>query len=65
MGYNPPVCRISPVKFCDYYQFDHYKPVAESGAINVVYNIEDMPGAHSRRVRAIRGTPHAERRRLI
>jgi hypothetical protein len=45
VGYNPPGVDISPVKFADYYKFDHYRPVAESGAINVVYNIEDMPGA--------------------
>ena len=45
VGYNPPGVDISPVKFCDYYKFDHYRPVAESGAINVVYDIRDMPEA--------------------
>ncbi|MCC6591559.1 MAG: hypothetical protein IT168_33035 [Bryobacterales bacterium] len=45
VGYNPPGVDISPVKFSDYYKFDHYRPVAESGAINVVYDINDMPGA--------------------
>ncbi len=45
VGYNPPGVDISPVKFADYYKFDHYRPVAESGAINVVYDIKDMPAA--------------------
>lgn len=64
VGYNPPGVDITPVKFADYYQFDHYKPVAESGAINVVYDIKDMPGALANALRNP-SDRRAERRALI
>ena len=63
VGYNPPGVDISPVKFADYYKFDHYRPVAESGAINVVYDIKDMPAALENALRRP-ADRRQERRRL-
>ena len=35
VGYNPPGVDISPVDYGRYYEFDHYRPVVESGAVTV------------------------------
>lgn len=33
VAYNPPGLDIRPIEFARYYEFDHYRPVAESGAV--------------------------------
>jgi len=45
VAYNPPNCDISPVCFASYYKFDHYRPVAESGAVTVVKSQDEMRDA--------------------
>ena len=35
IGYNPPGRRTDPVDFARYYRFEHYRPVVESGAVEV------------------------------
>lgn len=42
VGYNPPSVDISPVNYAEYYDFDHYRPVVESGAVKVARSEEDM-----------------------
>lgn len=42
VAYDPPGCDISPVCFANYYKFDHYRPVAESGAVAVVRSQDKM-----------------------
>jgi hypothetical protein len=42
VGYDPPGMDIHPISFGRYYQFDHYKPVVDSGAVEVVYSERDM-----------------------
>jgi hypothetical protein len=42
VGYDPPGMDIHPISFARYYQFDHYKPVVDSGAVEVVYSERDM-----------------------
>lgn len=40
VGYNPS--SVSELFYADYYEFDHYKPVVESGAIEVARSAEEM-----------------------
>jgi hypothetical protein len=40
VGYNPPGAQ-SPV-FADYYEFDHYRPLVEIGAVEVAQNAREM-----------------------
>ncbi len=42
VGYNPPSVSTDELSYADYYEFDHYKPVVESGGIRVASNIEEM-----------------------
>lgn len=42
VGYNPPSVPKEELSYADYYEFDHYKPVVESGAIHVARNIDEM-----------------------
>ncbi len=42
VGYNPPGIDISPVDYRKYYEFDHYRPVVQSGAVMVARSPEDM-----------------------
>jgi hypothetical protein len=42
VGYNPPDIDIRPLDFARYYDFDHYRPVVESGAISVAWSPEEM-----------------------
>jgi hypothetical protein len=42
VGYNPPGVDISPISFARYYDFDHYRPVAASGAVRVAWTEEEM-----------------------
>ena len=42
VGFNPPSVQIDELSYADYYAFDHYKPVVESGAVEVARNRDDM-----------------------
>ena len=42
VGYNPPTVSEQELSYADYYEFDHYKPVVESGAVNVAWDIAGM-----------------------
>lgn len=42
VGYNPPGVDIWPVDYRRYYAFDHYRPVVESGAVDVAESEDDM-----------------------
>lgn len=35
VGYNPPGMDIFPIDYKRYYEFDHYRPIVESGAVEV------------------------------
>ncbi|MBK8465885.1 MAG: hypothetical protein IPL32_08645 [Chloracidobacterium sp.] len=42
VGYNPPSVPEQELSYADYYEFDHYKPVVESGAVQVAWSIAEM-----------------------
>lgn len=42
VGYNPSGVDVSPVDYAKYYEFDHYRPVVESGAVRVAYSETEM-----------------------
>lgn len=42
IGYNPPEINVYPYDYTRYYEFDHYKPIAKSGAVDVVKNEEEL-----------------------
>lgn len=42
VGYNPESVSTKEVSFADYYLFDHYKPVVESGAVEVARTVDEM-----------------------
>jgi hypothetical protein len=42
VGYNPPGVEKSCLDYARYYQFDHYRPVVESGAVTVAGSEEEM-----------------------
>lgn len=42
VGYNPPGVPREVLSYADYYDFDHYKPVVDSGAVKVARSPEDM-----------------------
>lgn len=42
VGYNPPSVGREVLSYADYYEFDHYKPIVESGAVQVAYSKEEM-----------------------
>lgn len=42
VGYNPPDVDIRPIDYRRYYEFDHYRPVVESGAVKVAWSEEEM-----------------------
>ena len=44
VGYNPPSVPPDELSYADYYEFDHYKPVVDSGAVQVAGDIEQMGG---------------------
>lgn len=57
VGYDPPGRDIYPISFARYYEFDHYKPVVESGAVTVVRSEGEM----KYRLRAALTNPEAGR----
>lgn len=42
VGYNPPEKNIYPYDYTRFYNFDHYKPIVESGAILLAKNEDEM-----------------------
>jgi hypothetical protein len=42
VGYNPPGMDIYPYNYTRFYSFDHYKPIVESGAIEVAYSEDEL-----------------------
>lgn len=42
VGYNPPSVPADELSYAGYYEFDHYRPVAECGAVQVAWNLEQM-----------------------
>jgi hypothetical protein len=42
IGYNPPGVDERIISFSKYYEFDHYKPVVESGAVDVARDREQL-----------------------
>lgn len=42
VGYNPPSVSESEVSYRGYYEFDHYRPVIESGAVQLAKSEEEM-----------------------
>ena len=42
VGYNPESVPASVLSYADYYEFDHYKPVVDSGAVHVAKSSAEM-----------------------
>jgi hypothetical protein len=42
VGYNPHGLDISPLDYSRYYDFDHYRPVVQSGAVRVAWSEDEM-----------------------
>jgi hypothetical protein len=42
VGYNPPGVDIRPFHYPTFYQYDHYRPVATSGAIAIAWSEREM-----------------------
>lgn len=42
VGYNPESVAIEELAYADYYEFDHYKPIVESGAVMVARDPKQM-----------------------
>jgi hypothetical protein len=44
VAYNPPGIDIHPFDYRRFYEFDHYKPVAQSGAVMLAHSEDAMKG---------------------
>ncbi len=55
VGYNPPDVDSNVVDYARYYEFDHYRPIVESGAVEVARSEEEL------RVKLIATLLHPER----
>lgn len=44
VAYDPPSFNILELRNARFYEFDHYKPVIESGAVQVAYSRNEMKG---------------------
>lgn len=42
VGYNPPGVNTGPINYASYYNYDHYRPVADSGAVAIAGSETDM-----------------------
>jgi len=42
VGYNPPSVSPEQFSYADYYEFDHYKPLIQSGAVRVAGSVNEM-----------------------
>src|SRR3712207_4086295 len=61
VGYNPPGIDIGPIDYSRYYEFDHYRPIVESGAITVARSEDEMRAALRRALTAPQADGHARR----
>lgn len=42
IGYNPPNVAVEKLCYADYYEFDHYRPLVESGAVELAKSASEM-----------------------
>jgi hypothetical protein len=42
VGYNPPSVSVKEHRFADFYNFDHYRPLVDNGAVDVAANPREM-----------------------
>lgn len=42
VGYNPASVPTDVLSYADYYEFDHYRPIVESGAVSVARDPDEM-----------------------
>lgn len=42
VGFNPPSVNKNDLSFAGYYEFDHYKPLVESGAVDVAWSSDEL-----------------------
>jgi hypothetical protein len=42
VGYNPPNLSPKKLRYADYYEFDHYRPLVSSGAVEVAGSVREM-----------------------
>ncbi len=42
VGYNPPNLSPKKLRYADYYEFDHYRPLVSSGAVEVAGSVHQM-----------------------
>lgn len=64
VGFNPPSVKKEILSYSDYYEFDHYKPVVDSGAVSIASSPGEMKEMMARYI----GNPslhEAERKELI
>jgi hypothetical protein len=64
VGFNPPSVKKEILSYSDYYEFDHYKPVVDSGAVCIARS----PGEMKEMLASYIGNPcihKAERKELI
>lgn len=64
LAYDPPGMDIRPLSFARYYQFDHYRPIVASGALEYVTSEAELPQALAGALRAP-GSRQDQRRELI
>jgi hypothetical protein len=64
VGYNPPGGGRVPVDFIRYYDYDHYRPVVQSGAVELARSEEELE-AMLRRALAWPARLKSERRALV
>ena len=64
VGYNPPNIPVETVNYAEYYEFDHYRPLVESGAVEVASGVRQM---HELLIENLRDPARrkTERRQLI
>ena len=58
VGYNPPGVSTTVIDCARYYEFDHYRPIVESGAVEVAFSEEELQR------RLIEALLHPERRAM-
>ena len=64
VAYNPPGVNIEPLDYRRAYDFDHYRPVVESGAVTLARSEAEMLGLLRRGLRSP-GEHSVNRRRLL
>ncbi len=42
VGYNPASVPVGKINYAEYYEFDHYRPLVESGAVEVASSVRRM-----------------------